>query len=250
MTDNRHEHPIEHRGRTIRVEVRTTATPEQVYEAWADPEKIAHWFPDRAEGQAAPGENITWIFDKFNCRIPYEVLAAEPGKRFVVRWNPPPGMNPGILEITIAKESGETVMGLVESGFREGTEWNEEFEGTDSGWRMATALLKHYVENYYGMPRSSFLAMHPVEFSFEQVPPFQRDPEKLARWLTTSGGFGEVGEKFHMELREGGPVSGRVLAKTKKEVALAWNEIHGSLELKAFQMGPQKILCVRGCGWD
>jgi uncharacterized protein YndB with AHSA1/START domain len=247
--DEKTDQPIEHRGRTIRAEIRTSATPEQIYEAWADPEKIAHWFPDKAEGKAEPGATVTWIFDKFNYRIPYEVLVAEPAKRFVIRWNAPPGMNPGILEITIAKEGGETVMRLVNSGFREGAEWDSEYEGVDSGWRMALALLKHYAENYYGTPRSSFLVMHPAEFAFDQIPPFHRNPEKLAKWLTRSGAFREVGEKFRLELQEGGAVSGRVLAKTKSEVALAWDEIHGSLELKAFPLGPQKVLCVRGCGW-
>jgi uncharacterized protein YndB with AHSA1/START domain len=245
----KNDQPIEHRGRIIRVEIRTSATPDQVYEAWADPEKIAHWFPDKAEGKAEPGATITWIFDKFNYRIPYEVLVAEPAKKFVIRWNPPPGMNPGVLEITIAKEDGETVMRLVNSGFREGAEWDNEYEGTDSGWRMAVALLKHYLENYYGTPRTSFLVIHPAEFAFEQVPPFHRDPAKLAKWLTRNGAFGEVGDKFRLELQEGGTVSGRVLAITKTEVALAWDEIHGSLELKAFPMGPQKMLCIRGCGW-
>jgi uncharacterized protein YndB with AHSA1/START domain len=249
MTDNRDERPIEHRGRIIRIEMRPSATPEQVYEAWADPEEISRWFPDKAEGQAEPGATITWIFDKFNYRIPYEVLIAQPAERFAIRWNPPPGMNAGIIEVTIAKDGGETVMRFVNSGFGEGAEWDEQYEGIDSGWHMALALLKHYLENYYGTPRSSFLVMHPAEFAFEQIPPFHRNPGNLAKWLTTSGAFGEVGEKFHLELQEGGTVSGRVLAKTKSEVALAWDEIHGSLELKAFPMGPQKMLCVRGCGW-
>lgn len=91
--------------------------------------------------------------------------------------------------------------------------------------------------------------MRPAEFSLEQIPPLHRQPAELAKWFTRSGGFGEVGENFRMDLQEGGPVSGHVLAKTKTEVALSWDEIHGSLELKAFQMGPQKILCIRGCGW-
>jgi uncharacterized protein YndB with AHSA1/START domain len=240
---------IEHRGRIIRAEIRTKATPQQAYDAWADPEKIAHWFPDRAEGKAEPGATITWIFDKFNYRIPYEVLIAEPAEKFAIRWNPPPGMNAGVLEVTISKEGGETVIRLVNSGFREGAEWNEEFEGTDSGWRMALALLKHYLENYFGTPRASFLVMRPAEFSFDQAVQFQRTAAGLKKWLTKSGEYGEVGENFVLELEEGGKASGRVLAKTKRETTLGWDEIHGVLELKAFSMGPQKMLCVRGCGW-
>ena len=122
MTDKPENKPIEHTGRILRTEIRTKATPQQAYDAWADPEKIAHWFPDRAEGKAEPGATITWIFDKFNYRIPYEVLIAQPAERFAIRWNPPPGMDAGILEVTISKDAGETVIRLVQSGFREGAE--------------------------------------------------------------------------------------------------------------------------------
>jgi uncharacterized protein YndB with AHSA1/START domain len=249
MTAKPKEISIEHRGRMMRIEMRTTATPEQVYEAWADPEKIAHWFPDKAEGKAEPGATITWIFEKFNYRIPYDVLIAEPGKRFAIRWNPPPEMNPGILEVTIAKEGGVTVIRLVNSGFREGAEWNEEYEGIDSGWQMALALLKHYLENYFGTPRSSLLAIKPAEYTIERLLPLHRTSAGLQKWLTTSGAFGEVGEKFTLELKEGGSVTGKVLAKTKRETALGWDEIRGVLELKAFAMGPQKMVSVHGCGW-
>ncbi|HVS88282.1 MAG TPA: hypothetical protein VHF01_08670 [Candidatus Acidoferrum sp.] len=61
--------------------------------------------------------------------------------------------------------------------------------------------------------------------------------------------FGEVGEKFTLELTEGGSVTGKVLAKTKRETALGWDAILGVLELKAFAMGPQKMVSVHGCGW-
>ena len=254
MTDKPADDPvehklIEHKGRIIRAEVRTKATPQQAYDAWADPEKIAHWFVDRAEGIAELGATITWIFDRFNYRIPYEVLIAQPAEKFAICWNPPPGMNAGVLEVTISKEGGDTVIRLVNSGFREGAEWNEEFEGTDSGWRMALALLKHYLENHFGSARSSFLTMRPAEFSFEQVVPLQRTAAGLKKWLTKNGEYGEVGECFALELQEGGKVSGRVLATTKRETTLGWDEIHGVLELKAFSMGPQKMLCMRGCGW-
>jgi uncharacterized protein YndB with AHSA1/START domain len=249
MTEKPENKPIEHIGRILRAEIRTKATPQQAYDAWADPEKIAHWFPDRAEGKAEPGATITRVFEKFNYRIPYEVLIAQPAEKFAIRWNPPPGMSAGVLEVTISKEGGETVIKLVNSGFREGAEWNEEFEGTDSGWRMALALLKHYLENYFGISRSSFLAMKSAEFSFDQIVPLHRTAAGLQKWLTKSGEYGEVGESFSLELQEGGKASGRVLAKTKRGTALSWNEIRGVLELKAFSMGPQKMLCVRGCGW-
>ena len=249
MTDQPKEKPLEHRGRIFEAEMRTTATPEQVYEAWADPTKIAQWFVDKAEGKAERGATITWFFEKFNYTIPYEVLHAEPGKRFAIRWNPPPGMSAGLHDVTIAKEGGITLMRMIESGFREGAEWDEEFEGTASGWQMALALLKHYLENYFGSPRCSFLVMKPAEYTFDRLLPFHRTSAGLQKWLTASGAFGEVGENFKLQLKQGGSVTGKVLAKTKRETALSWDEIHGALELKGFSMGPQKMICVRGCGW-
>jgi hypothetical protein len=41
-----------------------------------------------------------------------------------------------------------------------------------------------------------------------------------------------------------------VLALTEREVTLGWKEIHGTLELKAFAMGPGKrTQWVCGFGW-
>jgi uncharacterized protein YndB with AHSA1/START domain len=50
---------FERKGRMIRAEIATSATPEQAWAAWADPEKIAQWFVDRAEGEAKPGGTMT-----------------------------------------------------------------------------------------------------------------------------------------------------------------------------------------------
>jgi len=111
---------------------------------------------------------------------------------------------------------------------------------------MALALLKHYLENYYGSPRNSFFAMRPAAFSFERVIPFHRTATGLKKWLTTSGELGGIAEALALPLQEGCRISGRVLAKTKRETALSWKEIRGALELKAFSMGPQKLLRVRG----
>ncbi len=49
-----------HRGRSLKVEMRTRATPEAVWEAWADPEKIARWFVDRASGKPEVGTTFTF----------------------------------------------------------------------------------------------------------------------------------------------------------------------------------------------
>jgi uncharacterized protein YndB with AHSA1/START domain len=72
------EKTFDHKGKLIRAEMQTSLTPEQAWEAWADPEKIAHWFVDRASGEAKPGgrwrsrscgtiSKITFVMQNSNC---------------------------------------------------------------------------------------------------------------------------------------------------------------------------------------
>ncbi len=42
---------------------------------------------------------------------------------------------------------------------------------------------------------------------------------------------------------------GEVLADTGTEVQLSWTEIEGAVALKAFSLGPQKVLCIDVVTW-
>src|SRR5262249_18920512 len=138
---------------------------------------------------------------------------------------------------------------LVNSGFLEGAEWQNEFDGIDSGWQMALATLKQYLENYFGKSRSSFFALRPAVFTIEQLLPLHRTADGLAKWLTTAGEIGAVAEPIKLALRGGGTINGRVLAITKSETQVSWTEVQGVLGLKSFHMGPQHMLAIHGCGW-
>ena len=246
-----------HEHRIIRDEICTAASPQLAWEAWADPEKIAGWFVDRAAGKAETGGEITWYFDSFNLALPYKVLEAVPGERFSILWEGPMPP-PGILEVIIERDAGETLIRLVQSGFREGAEWNEEYEGVASGWRLALASLREYLEHYFGERRTTLLLTRPAQFSYTEVSRYYRDPALLGQWLTnqpsgraaSAGSIGDAGEKCELDLRGGGKLTGRVLARTEREVALSWAEERGVLELKAFSMGPQKTLCLRASLWN
>jgi len=238
-----------HERRVIRDEIKTSASPQQAWEAWADPAKISQWFVDRAEGKAEVGADITWFFDKFNMELHYKVLEAVPGERFAILW-PGPMPPPGILEVIIEREGGETLIRLVNSGFREDAELNEEYEGVVSGWHTSLALLREYVENYFGEPRTNILVMQPAQFEYAQVARYFREPELLAKWLTKSGSVGDAGEACNLVLRSGEALTGRVIARTQHEVAVSWPEERATLELKSFSMGPQRVLGIRGSGWS
>lgn len=237
-----------HRGRSLKVEMRTRATPEAVWEAWTDPEKIAHWFVDRARGKPEVGTMFTWIFEKFGYEIPYEVVVAEPGRRFALGGEAPKS-GPFLLEVTIARDGGETVVTLVNSGFLDGAEWDDEFQGIVSGWTNALAVLKHYLENYAGRPKQSLLVLQPAVYEYPRLLPFFATSEGLDRWLTTSASIGGLGESCALRLPGGRSLTGRVISKTGWEVALSCEEIDGVLELKGFRMGAGKVVAARLLSW-
>jgi len=92
-----------------RREVRTRATPEQAFRAWADPRIVQGWFADEAEGEAKPGGAIIHHFPAFNLSYPMEVVELEPNRRIVFRMSFP-GRPPVTQEIVIRTEAGETVI--------------------------------------------------------------------------------------------------------------------------------------------
>jgi uncharacterized protein YndB with AHSA1/START domain len=238
----------QHRGRRLEVEMRTRATPEEVWDAWTDPEKIAHWFVDRARGKPEVGTTFTWIFEKFGYEIPYEVVAAEPGKRFALGGEIP-GRGPFLLEVTIARDGGETVVTLVNSGFLDGSQWDEEYEGVVSGWINALAVLKHSLENYPGRPKQTLLVMEQADYDAERLLPFYATADGLDRWLTTSASIGGPGERCALRLSDGRSLTGTVLSKTAWEMMLSCAEIDGVLELKGFRFGAGRVVAARILSW-
>ena len=240
----------EHRGRTIRTVVRTTASRTQLWEAWADPEKLAQWFPDRAEGRATEGAVQTWYFDRFKYALPYEVHSAVPGEHLVFTGEPP-GRPRFYLEIEITREGGSNVVTLVNSGFLDKTGWDEEYEGISSGWQMVLATLKLYAERYFGRERAQFFAMQPAVFEYAGLLPFYQRPDLLSQWLTREGNVGNTGDRYDLLLQDGTRATGDVLAASGWEVLLSWEQISGAFALKGFSIGShQRAVAVHGMSWD
>jgi uncharacterized protein YndB with AHSA1/START domain len=70
--------------RTVRLAVRLNAPPERVSRAWADPQGLARWFPDRVEGGLAVGARTVLVWR--NDRRWWDVIEARAGERFSFRW--------------------------------------------------------------------------------------------------------------------------------------------------------------------
>ena len=140
---------VEHEGRTVEKATRVNADPGRVWSAWADPERIAGWFVERAVGRAEEGERVTWAWDRFGLEVEHEVVVADEPHRLVLRASGPSGA-PRIQEVTLERDGGETIVRVVQSGFGEGRDADAAAEGADNGWVIALAMLRHYVEHWFG----------------------------------------------------------------------------------------------------
>lgn len=223
-----------HHGRVIDTRISVDTDPMTAWNAWADPQQIANWFVDRAEGVAKPGEVMTWFFDTFNYRLPVPIVEAEPGRTFVTGGGDAPGPQglPYLMEISISHERGATTMRLVNSGFSTDATHEEEYEGVVSGWDMALATLKYWLEHHPSRQRVHRLALRPAPPGHGPIAPWFRTTEGRRAWLSP--------------LIED---DARVLVDTGREVLLEWTTRRGVLGIKAFRMGPSQMLGLDFSTW-
>jgi uncharacterized protein YndB with AHSA1/START domain len=232
-------------GHSVEAERAISAPPERIWQALADPERLAGWFVDGARRE---GDRYFWRWEDFG-QFDVRVLEEEPGERLVMEG---PGMHgtPHRTEVRIRREGGDTVVHIVESGFFGHAEEDDEARGVRSGWMMALALLDLYVTEYWDERRHAFFTLRPAAVEWAGMLAWFTEPHLLEQWLGKAQAPLRVGGPVDIGVRGGPPVSGRVLAVTDTEVSLAWAEGHGALELKAFA-GPeaQRFVALRGTHW-
>ncbi len=223
-----------HHGRAIETSARIKTTPKSAWDAWADPQQIANWFVDRAEGEARPGEVMTWFFDTFNYRQPVPIVEANSGETFVIGSGDAPGPqgHPYLLEITITRAEGDTVVRLVNSGFSEDAKFDDEYDGVVSGWKIALGTMKRWLERYPDATRAHRIVLEPATYVREGLRRLFSTVEGRRRWL-------------HPLL----PDDAEVLVDTGSEVLLAWDARRAVLGLKAFRMGQQRMLALDLSAW-
>jgi uncharacterized protein YndB with AHSA1/START domain len=221
-----------HHGRIIDTTIRIKSTPQRVWAAWADPQQIANWFVDRAEGEGRAGNTVKWFFDTFGYVMDIPIVESEPGKTFVTAGNDGPDGMPYLMEITISKDGGDTVMHLVNSGFSEDPKKDETYKGTVSGWAHALTTMKVWLEQFPMRTRHHDLVVRTVPHTPEQLRPFYATVEGRARWMAP--------DVAH---------TGAVLCDSGPEILLTVPGRDGIVALKAFAMGLQLMVGLDLSTW-
>ncbi|HEX4914954.1 MAG TPA: SRPBCC domain-containing protein, partial [Vicinamibacterales bacterium] len=174
-----------HHGRVIDTSIRVNTTPMRAWEAWADPQHIANWFVDRAEGKAEAGATMKWFFEAFNYALDVPIVEAEPGRTFVTGGGPHPGSDglPYLMEITIEKDGDATVVNLVNSGFSEKPEKDRSFKDTESGWQCALTTMKTWLERYPELRRRRTILMRPAADPHGRLHALYATADGRSKWL-------------------------------------------------------------------
>jgi uncharacterized protein YndB with AHSA1/START domain len=153
-------------------EITIDAPIEAVWKAIVDGEELTRWFVDAASVTPGVGGTIEISWD-----------GGEKGRNQIDVWEPNqklrlskpgPAAAPGgestpmVLEYTIERRDGKTVLRLVHSGIPSGPEWDSFYDGTNSGWPSFFRTLRHYLEYHRGKPRATIKVIGALPGSLEE----------------------------------------------------------------------------------
>ncbi|HEX5051164.1 MAG TPA: SRPBCC domain-containing protein [Planctomycetota bacterium] len=213
--------------RSVRVEVEVPGTPEQVWQAIATGPGISAWFvPTKVDGREG-GEVVSDFGGGMisTAKItayepPFRLAAEAPG------WTP--GMPTMATEWTVeARRGGTCVVRVVHSLFASTDDWDQQLEGTESGWPSFFRVLVRYLRHFAGQPsalvQASATTQAPVGTAWPalltamggQPRPGQRLSLAIAPNTVLAGKVDRVddlGHGFNVEVLLEQPTSGTMLA--------------------------------------
>jgi uncharacterized protein YndB with AHSA1/START domain len=144
--------------RSVQVEVEVPGTPEQVWEAIATGPGVSAWFtPTKVDGR--PGGTVTTNFGP-GMDVSAAITAWEPPHRMAAESSHGPNAPVWATEWTVEARSGGTcIVRVVHSLFASTDDWDNQLEGTESGWPSFFLILRLYLSKFRGQPFSAFRTM-------------------------------------------------------------------------------------------
>jgi uncharacterized protein YndB with AHSA1/START domain len=192
-------------NRAIDLSVEVPGTVEQVWETIATGPGITSWFvPHTVEGRA--GGVATMDFGPGMGVETARVAVWEPPHRLVLESE---GEHPLAYEWLVEARSGGTcVVRLVNSGFGTGDDWDAQYDGLDTGWRLFLENLRLHQERFAGQAARSIIPTHMLpggrDDAFARVCAALGIPADVtagARFRTAGGGVPSVSGTVDRVLR-------------------------------------------------
>lgn len=224
--------------RSIQVETEVPGTPEQVWEAIATGPGVSAWFtPTKSDGRV--GGTVTSNFGP-GMEVSSTITAWDPPRRMAAE-RPAAGKSPAFAtEWTVEARSGGTcLVRVVHSLFADTDDWDNQLEGTESGWPSFFLILKLYLSKFQGQPSAAFRTMG-----------FAPAPEAQA-WNTFEKKLGlanpQVGE--HRKTLAGVPALSGVVEKVREgknpyQLLILDQPAPGAAFVNGCVMGSQVMLMI------
>ena len=152
---------------SVQVEVEVPGTPEEVWRAISTGPGVSSWFvpttiEERVGGKVSchfgPGMDSNGKITSWEPPVRFaaeEKWAGEEGPAFATEW------------FVESRSGGVCVVRVVHSLFAETDDWDNQLEGTESGWPVFFRVLRAYMRHYRGMSGASLIA---TGFSTDPIP--------------------------------------------------------------------------------
>lgn len=124
----------------IAKKVTLAKTPEEVFSYLTDADRLASWFPAKAETDPVEGGHYRFVFGDDERTGTFH--AVEPARRLVYDWDF--GQGKTEVEFTVTQENGSTDVTLEHRGF---ASKDEAYDMHDAGWDHFLQNLKSVAEN-------------------------------------------------------------------------------------------------------
>ncbi len=149
--------------RSVQVEVEVPGTPGEVWQAFATGPGISSWFvPAAFEERDGKPVAMTLNFGP-GMESRSVVTAWDPPRRFVAQGEGWGGSPPIATEWTVeARAGGVCLVRVVNSLFASTDDWDNQLEGTESGWPGFFRILRIYLTHFRGQRSTIMQFVAPV----------------------------------------------------------------------------------------
>ena len=134
----------------FQVQLKIRKPAAEVFEAVVDPTRLSGYFVKSSSGPLVEGTTVKWSFAE--APGPYDVVVSEVVKdrRIVFEWPVTGAAYPSKVEMAFeVLDSGDTMVRINESGWREDEVGVKASYGNAGGWMNMLCCLKAYLE--YGV---------------------------------------------------------------------------------------------------
>ena len=223
--------------RAIDLSIEVPGTPEEVWRAIATGPGISSWYVPHHVEERAGGTARARFGAGPEMEVDGRVAAWEPPHRVVFDG----GEDVGGLAfewLVEARDGGSCVVRLVNTGFGDGGEWDDQYDAVQEGWKLFLFNLRLHLEHFRGREATAAL------------PTVSRTEDPRTAWATLTGALGvpstvAVGDRLGLDGGDGARLAGTVVDVAEHRLALLLDEpAPGTAFVAAEAQGPGCALSV------